>query len=82
MGRLIWNSGSGLCGRPFGLLPYGLVAALTGGIYTPMTITVSCAGARAESGTQLKVGTDDPSRVMNKAVELARSSEAPVLVKF
>mgnify|MGYP000080997955 CR=1 FL=1 len=60
----------------------GLVAALTGGIYTPMTITVSCAGARAESGTQLKVGTDDPSRVMNKAVELARSSEAPVLVKF
>ena len=62
----------------------GLVGAITGGIYTPMQITVSCAGGRASiDGTQkLEVGAGDANAAMQHAVEMLRANGNTVLVQF
>jgi hypothetical protein len=62
----------------------GLVGAITWGIYTPLTITVTCSsGQRAaiDAGTTISVG-DNAATALQQAVETARSSGHPVYVQF
>lgn len=66
-----------------------LVGAITGGIYTPMSINVQCAAARtgaADVGSTLRVAQaaslDERFRVMNEAIEMARVTGSPVDVQF
>lgn len=64
----------------------GLVAGLTFGIYTPMEITVSCAGSTAsvEGSRTVAAGeTPDSHRsAMQTATELTRRTEEPIYVRF
>ena len=62
----------------------GLVAGITWGIYTPMTISYTCARTGAELPTTrtLKVGDAGAHAAMQQAVELSRVLNAPVLVQF
>ena len=61
----------------------GLVAGLTYGIYTPMTITVTCAGNAADAGIPtVKAEAGKPSDAVQKAVELSQEQASAVLVQF
>jgi hypothetical protein len=66
-----------------------LVGAITWGIYTPMSIHVQCAAARAgaaEAGSTLRVAhgasLHERVRVMNEAIEISRVTGLPVHVQF
>lgn len=61
-----------------------LAQGLTGGIYSPMTITVSCAKATAMApgSTMLQVGANQPAAVLQQATSLAASDGIAVFVKF
>ena len=62
----------------------GLAAAITFGLYTPMTITFSCAkgGASLPNAKSLNVGEAGAQATVEQAVELSRLTNAPVLVHF
>jgi hypothetical protein len=62
----------------------GLAAFITFSLYTPMTISYSCAkgGAELPNAKTIKVGEAGAQAAMQEAVELARLSNAPVLVHF
>ncbi len=65
----------------------GLVAFLTLDIYTPMTITVTCAGGGAMKGTASinLPATATPAeqrQAIGEAAKMARESGSPVFVKF
>ncbi|HEY0022487.1 MAG TPA: Bor family protein [Longimicrobium sp.] len=58
---------------------------LTGGIYSPMTITVQCAGATALNADAevIRVAKGESAEAaLNSAVALSRDSDAPVFVEF
>ena len=62
----------------------GLVYVLTWGIYSPVTITVTCSnGQRAalDNGSLIAVGSN-PQAAVQQAVELARETGNPVFLKF
>lgn len=61
-----------------------LAQGLTGGLYSPMTITVSCAKTTAMGPGQkaLLVGSDTPAAALQKAAEASATEGAPVFVKF
>jgi stage V sporulation protein SpoVS len=62
-----------------------LANALTGGIYSPMTITVQCAGATALNADAevIRVAKGQSEEAaLNAAVALSRDSDAPVFVQF
>jgi len=61
-----------------------LAQGLTWGIYSPMTITVSCAKATAMApGSQmLRVGEGTPADLLQRATALAASERTPVFVTF
>ena len=62
----------------------GLVGAITWGIYTPMTITVTCAnGQRAsiDNGATITVGSN-PQAAVQQAAQLSRELGEPVFLKF
>jgi hypothetical protein len=63
-----------------------LVSFLTLGIYTPMSIKVTCAaragGADAEELLQVGPGLETPEEAINEAVNRVRSLGKPVLVRF
>lgn len=62
----------------------GLVGAITWGIYTPMTITVTCSnGQRAsiDNGATITVGSN-PQAAVQQAAQLARESGKAVFLKF
>ncbi len=62
----------------------GLVAAITGGIYTPMTISYTCAGGSADAtGVKtLKVGAAGAQATMQEAVELSAKLGTMIQVQF
>ncbi len=68
----------------------GFVAAITLGIYTPMTIQVTCAGPDApmdqaeRSQLTIKEGADleDKQRTFRDAADLSAKEGQPVLIKF
>ncbi len=69
----------------------GLVRSLTGGLYTPMTITVSCAegsgmAVNSDGNQNLKVNknaTDQQvAKTIQEAAEKSNQLENPVYVKF
>lgn len=67
----------------------GLVGVLTLGIYTPMTITVTCAGPDAMDGGDADQVTIDPEadigekqRLIQEAAARSRETGAPVLLRF
>jgi len=62
----------------------GLVGAITWGIYTPMTISYTCAksGAELPPTRTLTVGEGNAQETMQKAVELSRTLNEAVIVKF
>ncbi|MBB4639394.1 Bor family protein [Longimicrobium terrae] len=57
---------------------------LTGGIYSPMTITVQCAGATAMNldAPVLQATSTDAAATMNRAVEVASETGEAVYVRF
>lgn len=61
-----------------------LAQGLTGGLYSPMTITVSCAKATAmgPGSTLMKVGTQAPAAVLQQATERATKDGLTVYVAF
>jgi hypothetical protein len=62
-----------------------LAASLTWGLYSPMTITVSCAGPTALDTSRATLQVADAStaeRSLARAVQLAKSSGEPVFVHF
>ena len=68
----------------------GLVASLTFGLFTPMTIKVTCAGTGSGMGAlpegTIKVGANatdaDRDAALQQAVALSYASGAPTFVKF
>jgi hypothetical protein len=58
-----------------------LVGGLTGGIYTPMSITVRCATAGTAMGEAIE-STGDAADAMTRAVDLSRATGEPVFVQF
>ncbi len=62
----------------------GLAAAITAGIYTPMTISYTCAKMGAELPTTKTIRAQElgDQAAMQAAVELSRKSGAAVLVQF
>src|SRR5689334_5958727 len=62
----------------------GLVAGITFGLFTPMTITVTCASgsAAAPAGKAIKVGSGDAAlqRALDEAATLARETGEAVFV--
>ena len=61
-----------------------LVAALTSGIVTPMEITVTCAVARSDAGSEvMKLGADQtPQELLTAAAERSAATGEAVLVQF
>jgi Bor protein len=62
-----------------------LAAGLTFGLYSPITITVACAGPTAfdDDAPVLRAGTPaDAARSLARAVEMAKDSGDPVFVRF
>ncbi|HSJ10155.1 MAG TPA: Bor family protein [Longimicrobiales bacterium] len=64
-----------------------LAAGITGGLYSPMTITVSCAAARGgDDATALVVpantSVSDAAAAFGRAVEQSRVTGEAVLVRF
>jgi hypothetical protein len=64
----------------------GLATLVTLGIYTPRTVTVTCASGSASAGSRVieVAGTDVQARLaaMNAATQLAARSGDPVFVQF
>ncbi|MES2522823.1 MAG: Bor family protein [Gemmatimonadota bacterium] len=62
----------------------GLVGGLTFGLYTPMTINVTCASSTAmlPGAPALDVGTVDAAATFEQAIKLADKISAPVYLKF
>lgn len=69
----------------------GLVRSLTGGLYTPMTITVSCAegsgmAASSDSGPKVSVARDasdkEVAETIQKAAEKSNKLKNPVYINF
>ena len=64
----------------------GLVAALTFSIYTPMTITVSCASAGSASAPDIRIppgaAQDDVIELMAEAADRAVAHKRPIIVQF
>lgn len=64
----------------------GLVASLTFGLYTPMEITVSCAGSTASAGTAPTVAAGESPEshrdAIQEASEITRELDEPVYVRF
>jgi hypothetical protein len=58
-----------------------LVGFLTWGIYTPMEIVVTCAGARAAGNPELAAG-GNPRAALMRAAELSAALHGPVHVRF
>ena len=60
-----------------------LAAGLTGGLYSPITIKVACAGPTAFNATSpvLRAG-DDPAASLSRALRMAEASGEPVFVRF
>jgi hypothetical protein len=59
-----------------------LVSFLTAGIYTPMTIVVTCA-AEGQASVDVRVREgEDVVRAFGDAADMAATSEAPVVVAF
>ena len=64
-----------------------VASALTFGIYTPMTVSVQCAGAaNALRGAELRVAAgasiEEARAVMVEAAQASAAGEAPVFVRF
>ena len=57
-----------------------VVGALTGGIYTPMSIRVQCAAAPGPGA--LLEGGDDPLAALQEAADLSRETSEAVFVRF
>ena len=61
----------------------GLAAVVTFSLYTPMTITVTCArGTAVLPGTKILNVGSNAEAAFNSAIELARETGAPVYLKF
>jgi len=62
----------------------GLVGAITWGIYTPMTISYTCAGGSADAAgvKTLKVGAAGAQAAMQEAVELSAKLGTVIQVQF
>lgn len=64
----------------------GLVASLTFGLYTPMEITVSCAGSTASTNGSTTVAAGEGSQAhtdaLQRATEITRDTKTPVYVSF
>ncbi len=62
----------------------GLASFVTGGLYSPMTISYTCAksGAELPSAKTIKVGEAGAQAAMQQAVELSQKLNAIVLVQF
>jgi Bor protein len=61
----------------------GLVQAITWGIYTPITIKVTCAsGGRASNDMNTIRGSGDVGKAISEAADLSVRSGAPTLVRF
>ena len=61
----------------------GLAAVVTFSLYTPMTITVTCArGTAVLPGTKMLNVGSNAEAAFNSAIELARETGAPVYLKF
>lgn len=58
-----------------------LANGLTWGLYTPMSITVTCAAKKTASGVMID-GKDDPTKAMADAAERAVKKGAAVFVQF
>jgi hypothetical protein len=54
---------------------------LTGGIYTPMTITVTCAAGPTVTGSIINV-PNDPTTALAKAVELSSKTGSVVYARY
>jgi hypothetical protein len=65
-------------------LPNMLASFLTGGLFSPMTITVSCAKATAmgPGSAVMKVGAQSPGEVLQQATERAAKDGLTVFVSF
>ena len=59
-----------------------LVNFLTGGIYTPMSIRVTCAQGRTSDARTTIQSTGDAGEAIRRAADLSAQEQAPVLVKF
>ena len=59
-----------------------LVSALTGGIYTPMSIKVTCAQGRTSDARTTIRSTGNGQDLIHQAAELSVRENAPVLVQF
>lgn len=63
-----------------------VASALTFGIYTPMTISVQCAGANALSDAELRVAADasmeEARSVLARAAQASAAGDEPVFVRF
>jgi hypothetical protein len=61
----------------------GLVGAITYGIYTPMTIMVSCTGASADASLPvIEARTGRAADAVQRAADLSTEREVAVYVKF
>lgn len=59
-----------------------LVNFLTGGIYTPMSIKVTCAQGRTSDAHSTIRSTGNGQEAIHQAAELSARERAPVLVQF
>ena len=59
----------------------GLVAALTFGIFTPMSINVTCAASGRSEAPAIR-SQGDAVKAIGAAADRARETNAPVFVKF
>jgi hypothetical protein len=63
-----------------------VASALTFGIYTPMTISVQCAGATALDGAERRVTADasieEARAVITQAAQASAEGDEPVFVRF
>jgi Bor protein len=59
----------------------GLVSGITFGIFTPMTIKVTCAAGGRSEGPSIRA-KGDAVKAISEAAERARETGAPVFVRF
>ena len=66
----------------------GLIAGLTLGLYTPQTVSITCAAGNnpAPGGLEVSVGMDatplEVEAAARKAVQLAKDSRQPVILRY
>ena len=59
-----------------------LVNFLTGGIYTPMSIKVTCAQGRTSDASRTIRSTGNPAAAIDAAASLSVETSSPVFVQF